>query len=123
MPAGPALGPVALSLEGRPDLAQRGAGGLELAGPGDRRLLALVRDQGATSGAVAERRRPVGEATTGGLGGAAAAQPQRDHGPLVLRHRAEDLADQPPGGVVGVVVEVRLAAGGRQQLPRPQVWA
>jgi hypothetical protein len=44
---------VALSLESRPDLAQRGAGGLQLAGPGDRRLLALVGDQGTASGAVA----------------------------------------------------------------------
>jgi MFS superfamily sulfate permease-like transporter len=46
---------VALSLEDRPDLAQRGAGGLQLAGSGDRCLLALVGDQGAASGAVAER--------------------------------------------------------------------
>jgi hypothetical protein len=64
MPAGAALGSVALSLEDRSDLAQRGAGGLQLAGSGDRCLLALVGDQGAASGAVAERRRPVGEATT-----------------------------------------------------------
>ena len=53
MPVGPSLGPVALSLEDRPDLAQRGAGRLQLAGPGDRRLLALVGDQGTASGAVA----------------------------------------------------------------------
>ena len=119
MPAGPALGPVALSLEGRPDLAQRGAGGLELAGPGDRRLLALVGDQGAAAGAVAERRRPKGKATTGGLGAAATAQPQGDHGPLILRHRAQHLADQPPRGILGIVMEVRLPTGGREQLPGP----
>jgi hypothetical protein len=54
MPAGPTLGPVALNLKGHPDLTQRGTGGLQLAGPGDRRLLALVEDQGAASGPVAE---------------------------------------------------------------------
>jgi hypothetical protein len=70
--------------------------------PGDRRLLALVGDQGATSGPVAERRRPVGEATTGRLGGATSAQPQRDHGPLVR----DQIAGELPG--VPVVAEAEL---------------
>ena len=81
MPVGPALGPMALSLEDRPDLTQGGAGSLQLAGPGDRRLLPLVGDQGTAGGAVAERRRAVGEAAAGGLGGAAAARSWPAHTP------------------------------------------
>jgi hypothetical protein len=87
-----------------------------------RAIAACSRSSGTRArpaGAVAERRRPVGEATTGGLRGTAAAQPQRDHGPLVLRHRTENLADQPPRGILGIVMEVRLPTDGREQLPGP----
>jgi chromate transport protein ChrA len=65
---------------------------------------------------VAVRRPPVGVAAPLALERAAARHPQRDHGPLPLGDRPEDHPDQAPVGVLRIVAQVGLAAGGGEDL-------
>ncbi len=77
----------------------------------------------APLGLVSEGRRAVGVTPGVGLVASARGQAKADHGPLVVRHSAEHLADKSARGVGPVVSQVGVLAGLRRRHRGPEAPA